>query len=251
MLGTLLAAPALDAYGQMALDETVLDASTEEALVLRFYEWPGGPREPERPHGATFGFMQRYEEATESLRSRRLPIAFPLVRRPTAGGLVVHDRDVTFSLIFPWSRLASPALVYKDLHRGIHLGLKAQGIPSRLWSPGSAALLEVSPGPAGPGAARPADCFTGPSPMDLVHEDGRKLLGGALRRKRGVGLYQGSMRPEGLNASAERLRKAILDGISLEWSATLMPKELDEPTQSAAETLRSERYVTDDWNRRI
>ncbi len=239
MVGTLLKARALDAYGQMALDETVLDSSTDEALVLRFYDWPGGPREPDRPHAATFGFMQGYAEAVEGLRARGLVLSFPVVRRPTAGGIVVHDRDVTFSLIFPWSRLASPSLVYKDLHRGIHLGLKGVGIASRLWSPGSAA------------PARAADCFTGPSPMDLVHDDGRKFLGGALRRKRGVGLYQGSMRPEGLFVPIERLRKAILDGISLEWQAALMPKDLDEPTQTAAETLRSERYVKDDWNRRI
>ncbi|MBI4345472.1 MAG: hypothetical protein HY553_01365, partial [Elusimicrobia bacterium] len=49
MLGTWLKAPALDVYGQMALDETVLDSPCGEPLVLRFYEWPGGPREPERP----------------------------------------------------------------------------------------------------------------------------------------------------------------------------------------------------------
>ncbi|MBI5200680.1 MAG: lipoate--protein ligase family protein [Elusimicrobia bacterium] len=239
MVGTLLKAPALDVFGQMALDETVLDSSNEEALVLRFYEWPGGPHPPERPHGATFGFMQRYDEAVASLRARDHVLSFPVVRRPTAGGLVMHDRDVTFSLIFPWSKLASPSLVYKDLHRGIHLGLKGQGIPSRLWSPGSCA------------PARPADCFTEPSPMDLVHEDGRKFLGGALRRKRGVGLYQGSLRPEGFFVPPDRLRKAILDGVSLEWQAALMPKEVDEPTQSAADSLRSERYFTDDWNRRL
>ncbi|MBI4347958.1 MAG: hypothetical protein HY553_13960, partial [Elusimicrobia bacterium] len=155
------------------------------------------------------------------------------------GGLVIHDQDLTFSLVFPWSRLAAPSFVYKDLHRGIHLGLKGLGIASRLWSPGVAA------------AGRPTDCFTGPSPMDLVHEDGRKFLGGALRRKRGVGLYQGSLRPEGLFAPVERLRKAILDGLSLEWRTAFMPKEIDEPTLTAAEALRSERYVRDDWNRRL
>ncbi len=174
MMGTLLKAPALDAYGQMAFDETVLDDAEGDPLVLRFYDWPGGPREPERPHGATFGFMQRYDEAVAGLEARGLPVTFPVVRRPTAGGLVVHDRDVTFSLVFPWSRLASPSLVYKDLHRGVHLGLKAVGLESRLWSPGGA------------GPARPADCFAEVSPMDLVHPDGRKLLGGALRRKRGT-----------------------------------------------------------------
>lgn len=239
MLATLLKAPALDAYGQMAFDETLLEAPEGEPLVLRFYEWPGGPRDPERPHSATFGLLQAYEEAVRGLHARGLAVTFPVVRRPTGGGLVLHDRDLTFSLIFPWSRLASPSLVYKDLHRGIHLGLKSIGVASRVWSPGAAAQ------------ARVADCFGEPSPMDLVHEDGRKFLGGALRRRQGVGLYQGSFRPEGFHVPADRLRRAIVDGLSLEWQATFLPAEADEPTLSAAEKLRGERYVTDAWNRRI
>lgn len=238
MRGTLLKAPALDVYGQMALDEAVLDSVSGEPLVLRFYEWGGGPYGPGRPFGATFGYLQRYDEAIAGLKRRGLDVTFPVARRPTGGGLVVHDGDVTFSLVFPWTRLASPSLVYKDMHRGVHLGLKAMGLASRLWSPGTSS----------PGAV--ADCFTGPTPMDLVHEDGRKFLGGALRRRKGLGLYQGSLRPEGFGVPADRLRRAVLDGLSLEWSATFMPQDADDRTLDEVERLRSERYATDDWNRR-
>lgn len=238
MVGTLLSAPALDVYGQMALDEAVLDRSVGEALVLRFYDWGGGNIGPGRPAGATFGYFQRHEEAVAGLKARGLAVHFPVARRPTGGGLVVHDGDLTFSLVFPWARLASPALVYKDMHRGVHLGLKAVGLASRLWSPGSQGAVAI------------ADCFSGPSPMDLVHEDGRKFLGGALRRRKGMGLYQGSMRVEGFEAPRERLRRAVLDGLSLEWSATLLPADADDRLLDDCERLRSGRYATDDWNRR-
>lgn len=238
MLGERLYAPALDAYGQMALDEAVLDEAEGEALLLRFYEWEGGPRDRMHPHGATFGYFQPYEEAVRGLESRGIAVVFPVARRSTGGGLVIHDADLTFSLVFPWSRLASPSLIYKDLHRGIHLGLKAQGLASRLWSPPT------------PGKGPMADCFAGPSPMDLVHEDGTKFLGGALRRRKGLGLYQGSLRPEGFRTTYPILIKAVVDGLSLEWQTAFPMGEANQELLEKAERLRSERFATDAWNRK-
>ena len=238
MLGVSLKAPALDAYGQMALDEAVLESASGEPLILRFYEWEGGPREPMRPHGATFGYFQPYEEAVRGLESRGIAVIFPVARRTTGGGLVIHDSDITFSLVFPWSRLASPMLIYKDMHRAILLGLKGQGIASHQWTPPM------------PSAGPVSDCFAGPSPMDLVDEGGRKFLGGALRRHKGVGLYQGSFRPEGFAASREVLTRAILDGLSLEWQTAFMPKEADADLLDTAARLRADRFATDAWNRK-
>ena len=238
MLGVQLKAPALDVYGHMAMDEALLDGADGEALILRFYEWEGGPRGPMRPHGATFGYFQRYEEVIAGLEGRGLGVVFPVARRSTGGGIVIHDSDITFSLVFPWSRLASPLLIYRDLHRGVHLGLQSRGVASRLWSPVT------------PGAPPAADCFSGPSPMDLVREDGRKFLGGALRSRKGFGLYQGSFRAEGFPASREELKRAILDGLSLEWRTAFMPKEVDMELLDESERLRGERFATDEWNKK-
>jgi len=72
----------------MALDEALLQSAPELGRpVLRFYGW----LEP----AATFGYSQRYAEI-EKLTALR-----PLVRRPTGGGLVPHDADWTYSLVFP------------------------------------------------------------------------------------------------------------------------------------------------------
>src|SRR4051812_44799911 len=72
----------------MATDEVLLDKVAELGKpVLRLYSWS----EP----AATFGYFQKYAEVAEMTPLR------PLIRRPTGGGLVPHEADWTYSLVFP------------------------------------------------------------------------------------------------------------------------------------------------------
>src|SRR5215212_7790516 len=72
----------------MATDEVLLESAAEIGKpVLRFYCW----NEP----AATFGYSQRFADVSKLTHLR------PLVRRPTGGGLVPHDADWTYSLVFP------------------------------------------------------------------------------------------------------------------------------------------------------
>lgn len=234
----LLDGPELDAHGQMAFDEALLDSARPDETILRFYRWKGaGASGGGRTLAATFGYSQRWAEAEAAARRREGALAFPLVRRATGGGIVYHDGDLTFSFVFPWTRLIAPSLVYKNVHLGVHLGLKAQRTPSRLWSPG--------------GCPKPAlECFGAPAPMDLVAEDGRKVLGGALRRRGGYGLYQGSLRPEGLALAPERLKAAVAEGIGLQWRAVFEPARPRPEVLAAAAALERDRYRSDSWNKR-
>ena len=82
----------------MALDEALLEnAATLGQPVLRFYDWT----EP----CATFGYSQKIAKIEAATKLR------PLIRRCTGGGLVPHDGDWTYSLIFPpdheWAVLAA------------------------------------------------------------------------------------------------------------------------------------------------
>jgi lipoate-protein ligase A len=158
------------------------------------------------------------------------------VSRATGGGIVFHDGDLTFSLIFPWDRTWAPDAIYKNIHRGVHVALKAAGAATALWSPPRRPL----------GAA--AACFTRAEPMDLVLPDGRKILGGALRKRGGKGLYQGSLRLEGLPLAREAVEAAVADGVAREFGGT---PSLDLPGAwlDAGRTLE-ERYRSREWNER-
>lgn len=224
MTASLLEAPALDAFEQMALDESVLDSADASAITLRLYHWSGP--------ALTFGYFQAFDEVRAKSRG------LTMVRRMTGGGIVYHDGDITFSLVFPWDRLTAASWIYKEVHRGIHLGLKSRGVRSRLWSP-----AKVQAGPI-------AECFVAPSPMDLVREDGMKVLGGALRRREGMGLYQGSFRPESFDAPELLLREAIVDGVAQAWKIEFEKSSAGRDLLAAARRLATEKYRTEAWNKR-
>lgn len=214
-----------DVYEQMALDEAVLDGSDPDALILRFYRWKGP--------AVTFGVGQPLAYARQAAGASGLSSA-PLARRATGGGVVFHDGDITFSLVFPWPRLCSPRLIYKNIHRGIHLGLKARGVSSRLWSAA--------------GSSSQNECFSAPQAVDIVAEDGRKAVGGALRRRGRKGLYQGSLRPEIFQRPRELLEAAIEQGIELEWSRPA--RRRIEPDWLARAGILVEKYRSEQWNNR-
>jgi lipoate-protein ligase A len=158
------------------------------------------------------------------------------VRRATGGGVVYHDGDVTFSLVFPWDRTLAPDHVYKNIHRGVYLALKDRGVKTALWSPREK-----------PCGASPS-CFARAEPMDLVDDSGAKLLGGALRKRAGKGLYQGSLRPEGLGLEAGDIQAAVLDGAAREFGKTPII-ELPRTWRDEGRRLES-RYRSTEWNQR-
>jgi hypothetical protein len=84
--------------------------------------------------------------------------------------------------------------------------------------------------------------------MDLVTDDGKKCLGGALRKKGAKGLYQGSMRPEELHASREDLERAILHGAAKEFGMTSRT-DIPDAWLAAGKTLE-QKYISTDWNLR-
>jgi lipoate-protein ligase A len=199
----------------MALDEAVLSLSAPKALVLRVYAWRGA--------ACTFGFSQRYADAKAACAKGVEP-----VRRATGGGIVHHDGDTTFSLVFPWQRGCAPESVYKNIHRGIHQALKARGTANAIWSPKTA--------PEGIAAA----CFLRAEKFDLVNDDDVKILGGALRKKGVKGLYQGSLR---LQVGAD----VLIDGITREFGAPSL--ELDPEWLREGIRLK-EKYMSADWTER-
>lgn len=208
----------------MGLDEALLEQGPDDRAVLRFYRWSGV--------ATTFGYSQPRAQASAASGARG--IAGPLVRRATGGGVVFHDGDLTFAIAFPWDRLCSPGVIYKNIHRGVHVGLMGARLKTAIWS-------GADPGPA-------AQCFaSAPARMDLVLEDGRKVLGGALRRRGLRGLYQGSLRPERLGKDALELERPIVDGLAQEFPGLVLALE---PEWLARGRELAEKYRSESWNGR-
>lgn len=154
----------------MAVDEALLTTGAERnAPVLRFYGWS----EP----AATFGYFQRHTEVEARTRLR------PLVRRPTGGGIVPHDRDWTYCLVVPpghpWHRFKAIDS-YRAIHEWVIRALGATGVSAEL---APCCRKEI------PGA-----CFEGYEQFDVLW-GGRKIAGAAQRRNASGLLIQGSVQP--------------------------------------------------------
>src|SRR5437773_1154360 len=138
----------------MAFDETLLEFVARLGRpVLRFYGWT--------ERAASFGYSQKFADVAGMTRLR------PLVRRATGGGLVPHDADWTYSLVFPlgnwWYALRAPES-YRTVHQ---------------WIRGAFARLKVETELAsGSRRGPPGQCFVGAERDDVVG-CGRKIAGSA------------------------------------------------------------------------
>ncbi len=154
----------------MALDEALLEATQRLGCpIFRSYGW----QEP----AATFGYFQKYNQVAQLTPLR------PLVRRPTGGGIVPHDRDWTYSLAVPpghgWYELVAIES-YRRMHEWIRDAFASLGVETCL----APHALRSAPG----------QCFAGHEHLDLLWQ-GRKIAGAAQRRRRDGLLIQGSLQP--------------------------------------------------------
>ncbi len=208
----------------MALDESLLEAAPElGGPVLRFYGWT----EP----AATFGYSQRFADV-EKLTPLR-----PLIRRPTGGGVVPHDRDWTYTLVFPpnhwWYRLRARES-YEQLHVWLQRAFERLGVPTEL-APTTA---------AGP----PTHCFVRWEQFDVLWR-GAKIAGAAQRRTKSGLLIQGSVQPP---AGCERTawEREVCALATEGWQAVWEQWTPDSGRLAHATELARRKYALDSYNRR-
>ena len=209
----------------MGLDEAVLEATTELGRpVLRFYSWI----EP----AASFGYFQKYADV------ERLTHLRPLVRRPTGGGIVPHDRDWTYSLSFPPSHewYAIPAVEsYRRVHSWLQMAFTALGLPTQLAD---------SPLKTGPG-----QCFMGFEQYDLLW-NGRKIAGAAQRRRRDGLLVQGSVQLPERAFERKHWEAAMAEAGEKLFGISWRPWEPDSRLVGRAQALAVSKYSRLSYNRR-
>lgn len=169
----LLDTPPAPGAWNMALDEALADGIREGgAPVLRLYRWS--------PPCLSLGRNQpaagRYDD--DALRRRGIDV----VRRPTGGRAVLHHRELTYSVVMAEGALGSPRAAYAAVNRALVAGLRRLGVDAR---------LQPRTGSRAP-APSLAPCFRDPVEGEVTAA-GRKLVGSAQRRDRGVLLQHGSL----------------------------------------------------------
>lgn len=210
-------------YFNMAVDELLLEHMDSIGhVVLRFYEW--------NIPSASFGYSQKPGAVTRS--------GLTLVRRPTGGGVVYHDVDLTYTLVVPaghpvckLDRMESYRVIHEPVMKAImDLGKGAHLAPD-LGIKHDRATLQ---------------CFVSPSPNDVIANNGAKLAGAAQRRTRKGILHQGSVSLEA--GSHDEILKAIHDELK---NAFDFEYELWTPSEDLireTDLLVEKKYSSDAWN---
>lgn len=165
--------------------------------VLRLYRWD--------PPCLSLGRNQQshYDAA------RVAAAGATLVRRPTGGSAVYHDRELTYAVMAPVAVVGRPRAAFVRISEAIAAALRSLRVPATI------AGCTTGQAPR-PDAAHP--CFASPVQGEVVAE-GRKLVGSAQRCERQIILQHGSL---------------LLDGDQSVMSAWLAHDKTDRDTMTAA-----------------
>lgn len=172
--------PNFGVYNMSVDEELLARAQAGETIpVLRFYTW--------NPPAVSLGRFQKMEEAVNADACKRL--GFDIVRRITGGRAVLHNRELTYSIVARIDNTLFPPNVhgtYKAIATGLLQGLKNLGIPAEMVTRGGihAPLAEKKP--------KHSACFSSPSWYEIVAND-KKIIGSAQRRLSAAFLQHGSI----------------------------------------------------------
>src|SRR3954470_16126499 len=256
----------------MALDEALLDWHSEGKFppVIRFYGW--------NPPTLSVGYFQKVEKEIDMDAVKEHHLGF--VRRPTGGRGVLHEHELTYSVIVSEDHPEMPKTVteaYRVISEGILKGFHQLGLEAYFAVPKTAEDRDALKNP------RSAVCFDAPSWYELVVE-GRKVAGSAQTRQKGVILQHGSIlldldedklfslfkysnervmermkksfknKAVAINdltsnrISMEQAKEAFKKGFEEGLNINLEPYELNQTEIDYVNQIAKERYESDEWN---
>ncbi|SOC27401.1 lipoate-protein ligase A [Ureibacillus xyleni] len=258
----------------MALDEALLELHSKGEIppVVRFYEW--------NPATLSIGYFQSAEKDIDLEAVKAQNLGF--VRRPTGGRAVLHEHELTYSIIVTEEYPNMPATVteaYRVLSEGLLIGFQNLGLEAYFSVPDTEEKRADLKNP------KSAVCFDAPSWYELVVE-GKKVAGSAQTRQKGVILQHGAILLDldeekllsvfkfSSDAVKEKMRKklpekavainqltskeitiaqcidAFRDGFEKALDIELVPYELTPEQLKYVENLEETKYLTNEWNYR-
>ncbi|MFA6293810.1 MAG: biotin/lipoate A/B protein ligase family protein [Victivallales bacterium] len=211
----------------MAVDELLLEESglLKGRILLRIYGW-------DRP-SISIGYTQKYGAVAKEC-------GYSIVRRPTGGGIVYHDRDLTYTVVVPAAHsLESLDRVesYHVFHRAVLRAMSAFGKRGHLAD----SAVSVSD-------RATMKCFVTPTKYDVICEN-RKMAGAAQRRTRKGILHQGSISLEVSGGDRDKLSEELIKGFAEEFKVKFEDFNVPDAFVSEAGKLSSAKFATDEWNK--
>jgi len=176
----------------MAMDETLFrlcaDGSGGVFPAVRFYQW-------EHPT-LSFGSSQQYTKAVDLEYCKNA--GYAVIRRPTGGRAVLHDREVTYCVVARVGEELGNSIqeTYRLISEGIIVGFRDLGINANTYGKEGAEKgdkLTYLP------------CFASSTKYEIAY-NGKKVVGSAQRRNNLAFLQHGSIL---LNLDSAELLKAI------------------------------------------
>jgi lipoate-protein ligase A len=240
----------------MAVDDYLFQSLGEEAATyLRFYRW-------NKPT-VSIGHSQKAEKVVNLDFCRRNGI--DLVRRITGGKLVLHHKEVTYSVCSSDMDIFSQKLMdsYKLISEALNHCLQRMGIGSHLAKDTTSEdALGTMP------------CFAQPA-RDEIEMDGKKIIGSAQKRTGKKFIQHGSIPLEKetellisasqsgqnepsvkMTSLSEALGKKVdfdwavehfIPGMSDYFSVCLAPRAFSMKELDAIQKIQKERYENPDW----
>ena len=266
-------------FMNMAIDEAIMIAHREGLVppTIRFYQWS--------PPAVSLGYFQDLKKEIDVDSCKNLGI--DIVRRPTGGKAVLHDKELTYSFIIRENHpLVNNSILetYKKISGGIIKGLSHFGVTAELV-PLREKLKSDSLPKREKSKIHHSDfksiCFSVPSQYEVQVED-KKIVGSAQVRKRGIVLQHGSLLIElekdklfsVFNFPSAQIRerfKTRFNAISLEeilkrktnfselseilslgfeeeFGVRLLEGKLTEQEEKISKELLENKYLTYEWN---
>lgn len=175
----------------MAVDEALLRLAERQAnsrqTVLRIYKWS-------QPT-LSLGYTQRPEEAADLELCASYGIS--IVRRPTGGRAVLHDQELTYSVVSNDPRFFNMGLsqcaltsAYLRIGRALKSALASLGLEATIHSSGS--RRKRDPETRRNRLRLRSPCFVTAAKHEILCR-GKKIIGSAQRRLRASFLQHGSL----------------------------------------------------------
>lgn len=170
-----------DAFYNMAVDELLMEKHRNGQIppVIRLYEW--------QVPSLSLGYFQKVRKEIDIDKVEEY--GYQMVRRLTGGRGVLHDKELTYSIVVSESHPKMPHSVsesYRVISSGLLEGFKNLGLEAYFSVPDTdekrKSLTNV----------RSSVCFDTPSWYELVVE-GKKIAGSAQTRQDGVIMQHGSI----------------------------------------------------------